>query len=401
MRKKINVYLFYLIKLFSFDCHVNKICIKLFGFIPFLKIKSDRFFVQTKNQFEVFSDAITISNVKKSKNKILIIEPNMKYHSECLSGYIKYFNDLGYKPDVILSYDNYNLQPFIRCNQLSFDTFPIYDYDSLIKLVEDKVFINGYKKILITTSIALSGDIFPAFFDNKKQIMSIIHSLKTIDSMNIKQATNNKCYVLSYFKNNTYPTINPHYFGEVLETQKNEEFVKFISVGRIQKDVKNYDMLVESIRDLIVRGYKNFEVVLIGWHGNMDFDDDVAKYINFKGKLSFDEMFLEMEDADFYLSLLDPNDEKQFEYSYDLATGSNQLVLAFKKPYLINEQFANAYKYSQENAIVYKENNLTEAMINAIEMKQDDYLKIQDNLRKLSQELYSLSIENIKEELND
>ena len=40
-------------------------------------------------------------------------------------------------------------------------------------------------------------------------------------------------------------------------------------------------------------------------------------------------------------------------------------------------------------------------MINAIEMKQDDYLKIQDNLRKLSQELYSLSIENIKEELND
>ena len=35
----------------------------------------------------------------------------------------------------------------------------------------------------------------------------------------------------------------------------------------------------------------------------------------------------------------------------------NTFTISFHN--LINEKFANAYKYSQENAIVYKENNLT------------------------------------------
>lgn len=348
-----------------------------------------------------FQDLNSISAIRKSRNNILIIEPNMKYHAECLPSYVKYFNDLGYTPDLVLSRSNYNLNPFCRCNNLKMNIFPINEYNCMENIVSNKKIIKKYKKIMITTSIALNGVIVPELIKDKKQIIPIVHSIATLDTCGVKYATNGKCFLLSYFDNNNYPTINPHYFGKIQNTSKNKKITRFISVGRIQSDVKNYDILTDSVKRLLTAGYKDFEVVLVGWSGELELEPELSKYIIQKGKLSFEDMFNELEKSDFYLSLLDYNNTKHLYYTNDLATGSNQLVLAFKKPYLISEIYAKAYGYDNNSAIVYQKNALSDAMIKAINIKDDEYSNLQHNIDILADNLYKLSLKNLREELND
>jgi len=405
--KSITKFYFLKINIFTFEHYQNATKIKLFGILPIFRIK--RKFnndIQIAKEKDVRSllqnniDCNVLQQIEQSSNKILIIEPNMNYHSECLASYIKYFNDLGYCPDVVLSFNNYNLSPFCRCRNLKCDFYPFFNYEAMEILVNNSQIMQRYKLVLITTEMSLSGQIFPKIINGSKNIATITHIISRIEEYKIDEIPNNQCLILSNFKKGI-PVINPHYFGDVNETCKNTDKTIFISVGRIQNDVKNYDLLLEAAKHLLKLGIKNFEVVLIGWHGEFYIEDNLKPYVKLKGKLSFERMFEEMEKADFYLSLLDDKNPEHLSYTHDKVTGSNQLVLAFKKPYLINSIYATAYGYNNKNAIIYSDDNLVNAMKYAIDMKQDAYQNLQKNIKSLANNLYQESIHTLKGVLDD
>jgi hypothetical protein len=52
-------------------------------------------------------------SVKIHKKSVLIVEPHFE-HGECLPGWTKYFQDLGYTVDIFTRYENFAEKPFCR-----------------------------------------------------------------------------------------------------------------------------------------------------------------------------------------------------------------------------------------------------------------------------------------------
>ena len=208
----------------------------------------------------------------------------------------------------------------------------------------------------------------------KNKLFIAAHDLKNYFNQNTTDPIPVELFSLSGFQNTKM--LNPHYFGEIQITPKSKDKTRFIVVGGINKNNKNYDLLLQCTKELLEYN-TNFEITIIGLSGKIDIPDELANYIKFKGKLPFAEMYKEMEKADFFLPLLDPSNEWHRRYLNETTTGSRQLILGFLKPCLINEEFANAYDFNQNNSIIYQQNNL--------------------NL--LAQNIYKESLQNLKDSI--
>ncbi len=343
-------------------------------------------------------------------NTVLIVEGNMFYHSEVLPGYIKYFNDLGYKCDVLLSNHNLSIDPFYRSRHLNYKAFGFFYFSSLANIFSCHKQITKYKKIFVATTIiadddAVVQDFVSAIGKNgelyKDKICIMVHSLFSIKEFNLqKYVDNNQLFVLSNFKTNNYPTLSPHYYGKVKKDKSKAEMVRFLSVGRIEPGVKNYELLFQAARELLNNGFTSFKVIFIGWSGNVKVDADLASHVEIRGKVDFKNLHEEIENCDFMLSLLDPKHERHFMYSYDLSSGSNLLSMAFNKPYIINSLFAETSGFDTTNAVVYEDDDLFGAMKKAVTMNQTEYNQIKIGLEDLQQKIADLSAENLKKVLN-
>ena len=72
------------------------------------------------------------------------------------------------------------------------------------------------------------------------------------------------------------------------------------------------------------------------------------------------------------------------------------MAYGFLKPVLINNQFANFYKFDDSNSIIYDNSNFTKAVREAINMDNNKYKNIQDKLSLLSKDIYFESLYNLK-----
>ncbi|MEI0799641.1 WavE lipopolysaccharide synthesis family protein, partial [Brachyspira intermedia] len=359
------------------------------------KVKNKNIEIYDENEYDMLLNFINNSN-----NGILLIEPNMNYHSECLSSYIKYFIDLGFKVDLIMSEYSYNLNPFCRIeNNDKFNVFTCKSYTNISKITSSNEILK-YKKIMFTTTLSENGDVLAHNIKDASKVILIMHSILSIkDLLGISYPYT--ILLLSYFQNNNFNFINPHYFGKVNITSKNKGVIKFITVGRISNEVKDYKLLINAVNSIISLGYRNFQVTCIGWNGIVKIDEYLKPFIVMKGKLNYDDMFEEIENADFYLSLLNPYNNKHILYTNNLCTGSNQLVLGFRKPFVISKLYADAYMYNEDNAIIYENNDLVQAIVKAIDMTENEYKNLQNGISKLSSYIYEKSIINLKETMID
>ena len=174
----------------------------------------------------------------------------------------------------------------------------------------------------------------------------------------------------------------------------------FIIVGTIAAFRKNYKLLLEAVEHLYDRGITGFHVTVVGM-GTLDhINAKIRPFFSVLGRVPYSEVCSEMRKADFLLTLLDPENPEHDRYITIGTSGSFQLIYGFSKPCLIAEKFAEVYGFSSENAVVYRDNNeLCAAMLKAIEMKEDEYETIRNNLIKVSNEIYNRSLENLKRTL--
>ena len=119
------------------------------------------------------------------------------------------------------------------------------------------------------------------------------------------------------------------------------------------------------------------------------------KYLKVLGKLEFDKMYEEIEKSDFILPLLDETCKAHSHYLTKCTSGARNLSLGFNIPSVINEKFAKVY-HLENGSILYSENNIAEAMEKAINMSNDDYQKMKNELQKTADEIYNKSLDNLK-----
>ena len=332
------------------------------------------------------------------KNKtILIIEINY-FHHECLPGFSKYFIDLGYNVDILLSKDGIDSFSFFK--DVENITLFIFNAQNQIYLCYKNLstIIKKYDFVLLQTTNSDKGILF-----NNLGLTSINNSFfvfHTLNNINILNYSNylaqNRIFTLGNFSRGLQ--VNPLFFGDIKIKNKNIK-TRFFLTSTFQR---NYRYLVSAAEKLKSENF-NFELIIIG--RTYDFNlKHIPKHLYnnfiFKYRVSYRKLYQAVESSDFILIPLDPNNESDLKYRTIQASGSIQLAYGFLKPVIINENFAQIYNLNSENSLIYNDNNIYNSMREAIILDNKKYTILQNNLNKCAKEVYRTSLNNIKKAFN-
>ena len=160
--------------------------------------------------------------------------------------------------------------------------------------------------------------------------------------------------------------------------------------------------LSDAVEFLYNHGIKNFHITVIGL-GKLDvINPAIRRFFTALGRVPYSTVHAEMRKADFFLTLLDPDNPDHDRYITHGTSGSFQLIYGFSKPCLIAGKFADVYGFSSENAVVYRDNSdLGLSMRKAIDMSEAEYEGIRNSLARVSDDIYNKSLENLKKALSD
>lgn len=376
---------FFLLKIFSLKNINERKVLTILG----ISIKFRR--PLNKEEKNIYSN-FTKHPVKN--NSVLLIEVN-DFHSETLPGMAKYFLDLGFNVDIIISNEEYALKPLCRITNENLKIYPMSDRVAR-KILKNKI-ANQYEYIYFNSDRHGSRSYYDYFKPNKKLTEKIINMCHRPDTYNSPIKKLLMLAPLPLKDKDRFKVVNTHYFGEIVTNPKNET-TNFIVIGNIENKRKNHNLLYEAVQDLVNKGVTNFKITVVARIGQLNTPQNIKEYFDFKGRLDYEKMYEALEKADFFLTLLDPENPEHDRYIETGTSGSFQLIYGFRKPCLINKKFASLHGFTNENSIVYKNNSdLSQAMLEAINMNKEAYKNKQVKLAGFADDLYKKSLENLKE----
>ena len=191
--------------------------------------------------------------------------------------------------------------------------------------------------------------------------------------------------------------VNPHYFGNIKIKDKNNK-IKFFLTSTVQR---NYKLFV-NISERLKRENFDFNVVITGRYNTFNIScipEFLANNFIFKYNISYSQLYEIVDNSDFIIIPLDPNNPYDIAFKTTKVSGSIQLVYGFLKPAIINKEFANFYNLNEKN-IIYTDSNLYDAMRNAILMNAKKYKDLQSNLHSTEKDIYQTSIKNLKKAIH-
>lgn len=333
------------------------------------------------------------------ENKVLVVEMN-DCHNEVIPGYLKYLTELGYKCDVLIVSKIYQDNVFFNIPKNLYENLYNARYFIIQKILQSPK-VKKYKKIFITSNYIYTPEFTLTEFKNlqgNNNILFVEHNIKYISTSNIDKY---KYICLNNFTRKELENhiVNPHYFGDITITQKNENITKFLIVGRVKNSRQNYSLITDTINKLKAKNIFNYKITLVGFNWGGEIDGYLLSETNleYKGRLNFKDMYKEVEQADFFLTLFDDSNPKHAEYKTSVTSGQIQLIYGFSKPTLIQKSFAPYYGFNENNAILYESNDsFTDAIEKCIKMPQSEYQIIQNNLKTYTASLYQKSLNNLK-----
>lgn len=339
-------------------------------------------------------------------NTFIVWEPCSDSHSEVVPGYVKYLLDLGYHVSVAVNPKHLKDGLFSRFSspQISFNSLSrreIYRFFRNADLSRIKgVLVTTVGKLCKNSNYEECYDTFNASIDRKKLFFVEHKAKEAIDSGTWKKEliTLRK---LDY-KNAASVVVNPHYFGQdIAVTGKNKEVVNFVTIGAIRSRKKNTGEMIEAVKILHDRGIRNFKVTVIGKGKLRSLPEELRQYFDIKGRLTFREMYAELEKADFLLTAYDDQNPVHLRYTKYQTSGNFQLIYGFLKPCVIIRSFAAPNGFTPGNSVIYNtKEEYAGAMEKAINMTPEDYQEMQKNLQDCVRGLYQDSLTGLREAIN-
>lgn len=338
------------------------------------------------------------------KKTILLVELN-DCHYETLPGYYKLIKDCGYDVEVLIQ--GYDCDVFSRFKEkpIFWECFPKdieyifnnFDFSKYERIIYNSKRIYGQPNDIKCEGVDIQ-EVYANLPKGQKENIFVQHH---IDKMDLNNCTNQIVLANpSGDKRLNSHVVNPNYFGEVEITEKNDKIVNFITVGELSEKRRSSKLLIESVKKLVDNNINNFKITVVG-KGSLD--DIPPKYqtkFDIKGRLNFSEMYKKLEEADFFLPLLDPELEAHKRYMNDGTSGSFQLIYGFLKPCIIHKVFADIYGFSERNSLIYGSNSdILSAITTAIKIKNDNYVELQKELHIIKSNININSIKNIGEVL--
>jgi hypothetical protein len=331
-------------------------------------------------------------------NTVLIIEPH-NYHHEVVPGYAKYFVDLGYALDIIMLPETKQDNVFCRYHDRN-----IHLHRLTLKMMTKYVSLKRlyrYSVVFVTTYYPKNYDdqefygkiFYKTLFLSKRTKLLCVHYLPS----NFTSVVNSVFVVLK----DMYPVsdkplmVNPHFFGKSKILPKNKT-TNFIVVGSKETSRRNYLLLTDTFEKLIKHNITNFHITLIG-SGNVSINKSVESYFTTLEHVDFPTLFQYLEQADFILALLDPENPEHEEYVDRKTSGTFQLSYGFLKPIILCKKFTKGTGFTNENALIYDNNSMFESVLRkAIFMDNKTYAQLRDNLMTLEKDISRRSLKNLK-----
>lgn len=333
-------------------------------------------------------------------NTFFVWEPCTHSHAEVVPGYCKILLDLGYEVSVLLE------PARIKEGLFAHFTHERLHINKLSRRATKRFFkehgLATASGILVTTAGKLSAD---ADYEQacaqfgglakKQKVLLVEHDIQkgadlgtlTSDIITLRQTN---------YQDSVTTPVNPHYFGEFEDHCKNQQTV-FATAGALRDKRRNAKLLIGAVEQLHQKGIRSFSVLMIGKSESAAIPRHLKRYFLQLGRLDFCELYRYIQNCDFLLPLLDPNNELHRRYISTGTSGTFQLSLGFKKPLIIEDTFAAINRLDTANSIIYRSNNnLQAAMERAIEMTPEEYETMREAVAETAREIYLESLANLK-----
>ncbi len=331
-------------------------------------------------------------------NTVAIFEPN-NYHHECIPGYAKYFVDLGYNVELLIIKGNEDSMELFEPK----DKIKIYTYDNLEGILpaapELANKFSKYNHVLVNSlGVAEEKNIKKLKFLDNSNSLFVVHNTDFIKELKLQSyVQQNKIITLGDLKKALY--VNPNYFGNITRKPKNKKtrFFMTSTFGR------KYDKLVNAFSELKNKNL-DFEVMVSGRSETFGVDnlpENLKQNFVFRYGIPYSEMYKEVQNSDFIIMTLDPENKNDRGFKTTTCTGTAQLIYGFLKPAVVDKDFAKCYKLNSENSLVHQTKDFSQCLEKAINMNQEEYSEVQNNLEKTVKSIYNQSLENLKKALGE
>ena len=292
------------------------------------------------------------------ENTFLVWEPCGKSHAEVVPGFVKYLLDLGYHVSVLVSPNAYKEKLFARFREdenISYNKMSQKQIRTYFKRSD----LSDVKGVLVTTVGKLCTAPYYEQVDqtfnkkaDRKKLFYVEHEIsERVDTNNLPE-TMITLRKMDY-KGAKTVVVNPHYFGEVKITDKNEDVTNFITIGALRAKRKNSSMLVEAAEQLHSKGITNFKITVVGKGKLKYLPKYLRPYFDIKGRLQYDKMYSEIEKADYILTAYDSKNAAHQRYVTTGTSGNFQLAFGFLKPCIIEADFAEINNFNSDNSVLY------------------------------------------------
>ena len=349
------------------------------------------------------------------RSKVLIIEPN-PYHTEILPGIVFYFEKLGYIVDVYIRQEVINENVFARYKiSGQIRAYKFHEVKSILLVEQNET----YEYIFFSSMEHCENGQANRFLDEigempkaKKGILGIYHNTTLIDRFSdYELLEQGRLFCISAFQKqyDNIGVMSPTWFGKINQYhlarrprtlllignsndfsilskgywqlgKKERKELKFYHIGQWQKQ--------DSYIDYIYREYKKVRGI---WSRQYR---DVPNLVHL-GRLNFESMYEQIEKNDFILVLINPDNDNQKQYVSCATSGIRQLILGFHKPCIMHQRVAEAYGFP-ENSYISFENDISEALLKALEIEEEEYKEMINVLRKTNSIIEQESLHNLK-----
>lgn len=389
--------------------------------IPIRNIRYSRIWLYLKGLFCNWKECVlgichylSLDLLTIKPKSILIVEFN-PFHGETLPGYVYYFTELGYNVKVLSRYVTYVESPFVRMEKMpEHFCLTIWGMRHFVKSKKAKEFdfilynsahlyLSEYR-FFDRLSAFLGGEIL----GGRRGFALIEHSLKPGSDLNYflrlpmdaqeKQNLFHHSFALMEQEVDGWriPMLNPCYFGKVRQKHSLNDKRILLTIGNVTSDSRNFNFLFDAIE--VLDNMKHYEVWIIGKILDKEIIEKIPSCVKVLGRLTFAEMYDRLEQADFFLPLLDP--QTQPLYLHGCTSGSRQLILGFCIPPIIHEAFAEHYGFMPGSCLMYNQKiTFISAIRQALEMENGKYENMRLFIEGLQTEVRKTSIDNLRTRL--
>lgn len=339
--------------------------------------------------------------VRLAEDTVVIWEPSTVSHAEVVPGFARYVLDLGYTASILVDPRHIEAGLFSRFadERLLFNT---HSSRREIRRALEAGLASGARAILATSSrnVSQEGTDYQAVraaFRHGEKVLLVDHDFREPMEQGFHEEDTISLGRIAC-GDHTTRIVNPHYFGEVAVTGKNAGRTRFLVVGGTTGDRKDMAALWAAMLRLERQRSDNFEVRFVGRSAPDDIPSSLGHRVVICGALPFDELYREMENADFLLPLLNPAQQALRRYMTTGSSGIVQLCYGFRKPCVIDEAFGRHYFLTEESSVFHQgSDELAAGMQLAISMSAAAYQAMQSHLEAVVAGVRQTSLRNLGE----